>query len=139
MPRITPRGRAWKINRPAGKRLHHARNPRNPDAPLRPSRRRGNAAYVGGGYSSIAIQPTDAPGAVAEIVFDNRTVHSDTLERFDLTLNGLTVTVEALVGRGLTPDRMTVIPPDGYYAEPPEMDVEEDGVETIIVYPHLGF
>lgn len=94
---------------------------------------------MGGGYSSIAIQPTDAPGAVAEIVFDNRTVHSDTLERFDLTLNGLTVTVEALVGRGLTPDRMTVIPPDGYYAEPPEMDVEEDGVETIIVYPHLGF
>lgn len=92
-----------------------------------------------GGYSSIAIQPTDAPGAVAEIVFDNRTVHSDTLERFDLTLDGLTVTVEALVGRGLTPDRMSVIVPDGYIAVPPDLDVAEDEVGVILVLPFLGF
>lgn len=92
-----------------------------------------------GGYSSIAIQPTDAPGAVAEIVFDNRTVHSDTLERFDLTLDGLTVTVEALVGRGLTPDRMSVIVPDGYIAVPPDLDVVEDEVGVILVLPFLGF
>jgi hypothetical protein len=92
-----------------------------------------------GGYSSIAIQPTDAPGAVAEIVFDNRTVHSDTLERFDLTLDGLTVTVEALVGRGLTPDRMSVTVPDGYIAVPPDLDVAEDEVGVILVLPFLGF
>ena len=92
-----------------------------------------------GGYSSIAIQPTDAPGAVAEIVFDNRTVHSDTLERFDLTLDGLTVTVEALVGRGLTPDRMTVLVPPGYLADPPELDVAEDSTGRILIYEWVGF
>lgn len=92
-----------------------------------------------GGYSSIAIQPTDAPGAVAQVVFDNKTVHSDRLERFDLTLDGLTVTVEALVGRGLTPDRMTVTPPPGYIAVPPDLDVGEDEVGVILVLPFLGF
>lgn len=92
-----------------------------------------------GGYSSIAIQPTAAPGAVAEVVFDNKTVHSNTLERFDLTLDGLTVTVEALVGRGLTPDRMSVTVPDGYIAVPPDLDVAEDGVGVILVLPWLGF
>jgi hypothetical protein len=89
--------------------------------------------------STITLEPTTAPGAVAQVTFVNATVHADETVTFDLTLDGLTVTVEALVGRGLTPDRMTVIPPDGYYAEPPEMDVEEDGVGTIIVYPYLGF
>jgi hypothetical protein len=89
--------------------------------------------------STITIEPTTAPGAVAQVTFVNATVHADETVTFDLTLDGLTVTVEALVGRGLTPDRMTVIPPDGYYAEPSEMDVEEDGVGTIIVYPYLGF
>lgn len=91
-----------------------------------------------GGYSSIVIQPTDAPGAVAKIVFDNKTVHSDKLERFDLTLDGLTVSVEALVGRGLTPDRMTVLVPPGYIAEPPEIDVPEDGVGVILIYEWIG-
>jgi hypothetical protein len=92
-----------------------------------------------GGYSRIVIQPSDAPGAVAEVVFENRTVHSDTLERFDLTLDGLTVTVEALVGRGLTPDRMSVTVPDGYIAVPPDLDVAEDEVGVILVLPFLGF
>jgi hypothetical protein len=92
-----------------------------------------------GGYSAITLQPTEAPGAVAEVVFINRAVHSDADLSFALDMGDLAVTVDALVGRGLTPDRMTVIPPDGYYAEPPEMDVEEDGVGTIIVYPYLGF
>jgi hypothetical protein len=91
-----------------------------------------------GGYSSIAIQPTDAPGAVAQIVFDNKTVHSDRLERFDLTLDGLTVTVEALVGRGLTPDRMTVLVPPGYLADPPEIDVPENEIGRVLIYEWVG-
>jgi hypothetical protein len=89
--------------------------------------------------STITILPTDKPGAVAEVVFDNRTVHPDEKSRFDLTLGDLTVTVIALVGRGLTPDRMTIIPPDGYFADPPEIDVAEDAVGRVVLYPYLGF
>jgi hypothetical protein len=89
--------------------------------------------------STITLQPTDVEGAVAEVLFDNKTVHADELARFDLTLDGLTVSVEALVGRGLTPDRMTVFPPDGYLAVPPELDVDEDAVGRIVIFQYLGF
>jgi len=92
------------------------------------------------GYTStIAIQPTQAPGAVAEVVFDNKTVHTDENVTFALTLDGLTVEVYAQVGRGLTPDRMTVTPPDGFVAVPPELDVAEDDVGVILILPWLGF
>lgn len=92
------------------------------------------------GYrSTITLQPTDAPGAVAEVVFDNRKVHTDDEVSFVLDLDGLSVTVDASVGRGLTPDRFTVTPPDGYVAMPPELDVQEDGVGVILVMPWIGF
>lgn len=92
------------------------------------------------GYTStIVLQPTQAPGAVAEIVFDNKTVHTDENVTFALTLDGLTVEVYAQVGRGLTPDRMTVTPPDGFIAVPPELDVREDDVGVILLYRYLGF
>ena len=92
------------------------------------------------GYrSTITLQPTDAPGAVAEVEFINKTVHTDEDVSFVLDLDGLAVTVDASVGRGLTPDRFTVTPPDGYVAMPPELDVQEDGVGVILVVPYVGF
>ena len=89
--------------------------------------------------STIQLQPTAAPGAVAEVIFDNKTVHADEEVTFPLTIGDMTVTVTALVGRGLTPDRMTVTPPPGYIAEPPEIDVPEDEVGRIIILPYLGY
>lgn len=92
------------------------------------------------GYTStIVLQPTDAPGAVAEVMFDNKTVHVDENVTFALTLDGLTVEVYAQVGRGLTPDRMTVEAPPGFIAVPPELDVAEDDVGVILLYRYLGF
>jgi hypothetical protein len=61
--------------------------------------------------STIRLQPTDAPGAVAEVRFVNKTVHMDETVTFTLDLDGLVVTIEAQVGQGMTPDRMTVTPP----------------------------
>lgn len=90
-------------------------------------------------FSTITLQPTDAPGAVAEVEFINKTVHTDEDVSFVLDLDGLSVTVDASVGRGLTPDRFTVTPPDGYVAMPPELDVQEDGVGVILVMPYVGF
>lgn len=89
--------------------------------------------------STISLEPTTTPGAVAQVRFDNKTVHRDEHVTFDLTLDGLTVRVEALVGRGLTPDRMEVIPPDGYLAVPDVLDVAEDDVGVILVVPWVGF
>jgi hypothetical protein len=89
--------------------------------------------------STITLEPTTAPGAVAQVTFVNATVHADETVTFDLTLDGLTVTVDALVGRGLTPDRMTVTPPTGFIAVPPEVDVEEGGVGVVLILPWLGY
>lgn len=97
-------------------------------------------SWGGPGYqSTITLEPTDAPGAVAQVTFDNRTVHVDELAVFDLTLDGLTITVEALVGRGLTPDRMTVLVPPGYIADPPEIEVSEDEIGRVLIYEWVGF
>lgn len=89
--------------------------------------------------STIVLEPTTAPGAVAQVSFDNRTVHRDERVTFNLTMGELTVTVEALVGRGLAPDTFTVTPPDGYLAVPESMDVAEDDVGVILVVPFLGY
>ena len=89
--------------------------------------------------SSITLQPTDAPGAVAEVVFDNKTVHADEDVTFTLDLDGLAVMVDAQVGRGLTPDRMTITPPDGYIAVPDMLDVAEDAEGVILIVPWVGF
>ncbi len=89
--------------------------------------------------STITLQPTEAPGAVAEVEFINRTVHLDEDVTFTLDLDGLAVVVDASVGRGLTPDRFTVHAPDGYIAVPPEMDVAEDKAGVILLMPWVGF
>jgi len=101
-----------------------------------------DTSYVWGSAfyrSTITLEPTTAPGAVAQVTFDNKTVHADESVTFVLDLDGLAVTVDALVGRGLTPDRMTVTPPDGFIAIPSELDVAEDQTGVILVVPWLGY
>lgn len=90
-------------------------------------------------YSSshITLHETDEPGAVAAVTFNNTSVHGDADLSFDLTIGEMTVTVLAKVGRGMTPDRFEVIPPDGYYAKPQFIDVPEDDEATILIFPLL--
>jgi len=89
--------------------------------------------------STVTLEPTTAPGAVAQVRFENKTVHADEAVTFVLDLEGVSVTVDALVGRGLTPDRMTVTPPDGFIAVPSELDVNEDALGVILILPFLGY
>ncbi len=89
--------------------------------------------------SIIVLQPTDAPGAVAEVIFDNRPIHArDENLSMDLTANGLTVTVTAYVGRGMTPDRIEVFPPPGFFALPASIDVAESDVGRVLIYAGEG-
>jgi hypothetical protein len=94
--------------------------------------------YLPSYQSTITLQPTEAPGAVAEVEFINRTVHSTEDVTFALDLGGLTVMVDASVGRGMTPDRMTVTPPSGFIAVPPEIDVPEDEAGVVLILPWVG-
>lgn len=81
----------------------------------------------------VAIQPTSRPGVVAEVVFANENIHPLAAEDFDLTLDGLTVSVRVDRGLGLLPDTMTVTPPAGFIAYPPEVTVPEGGAGTVLI------
>jgi hypothetical protein len=48
------------------------------------------------------------------------------------------VTVETDVGMGDRPDRITVTPPEGYYAEPAYIDVAEDDTGVVLILPEMS-
>lgn len=85
--------------------------------------------------STITLQPTEVPGAVAEVEFVNAAIHArDEDLTIPLTGVGLTVSVTAKVGRGATPDRIEVDVPPGYFAVPVWIDVIEGGTGVIVIY-----
>jgi len=92
----------------------------------------------GGGASTIELRPSDAPGAVAEVEFSNEAVHIDAQENHTLSLGGFSVQADMVLGRGLTPDRMTITPPVGYIAVPPWVDVPEGASRVITIYSTEG-
>ena len=92
----------------------------------------------GGGMSTIELRPSKAPGAVAEVEFANEPVHTDSNETRTLSLGGFSVQADMILGRGLTPDRMTITPPEGYIAVPQWVDVPEGASRVITIYSAEG-
>jgi hypothetical protein len=88
------------------------------------------------GPSSITLhEPTD-PSAVATVTFVNTQVHSLD-EVFGLTWGEIEITVAFVWNvNDSALERIEVIPPDGYIAVPPVLDVAEyaTGVVHIIAY-----
>jgi hypothetical protein len=84
-----------------------------------------DTVFWGGTSSHIRLQTTKAPGAVAEVEFHNAPIHRDAIETHELSLGGLIVQADMILGRGLDPDRMTITPPEGLIAVPPWVDVPE--------------
>ena len=83
----------------------------------------------------VTIQPTQHIGAKAEVVFLNTELHNLASETFELTLDGLTVTVTITPDRAYgQPDLMTVEPPPGFIAIPPELIVPENAAGRIVIY-----
>jgi hypothetical protein len=93
------------------------------------------------GLPSVAIlEPTDAPGAVAQVTFWNDNRHN-TRHRDTLVLGGLVVEIELWIdwpgvpadaaGR---PDRAVVHVPDGYMVDPPEAIVPEQSTQVFLIY-----
>lgn len=92
----------------------------------------------GQGSSYVRLQPTKAPGAVAEVVFHNEPVHSDSIEFFTLSLGGFDAFIEMELGDGLSPDIMHVTVPEGYIAAPQTVSVPEGQTRVITIYSTVG-
>lgn len=62
----------------------------------------------------------------------------DMVLRFGLQLGAMVVAVTVDHGPGDEPDRYTVTPPDGWFAVPPYLDVQEGKTGLILLYPMDG-
>lgn len=86
------------------------------------------------------LGPTDAPGAVAELLFRNDERHNSYHEAV-LEIAGVSVRIELFVNvpgpirGGSSPDRIVVHVPEGLIAEPPEAIVPEGETVRVLIYP----
>lgn len=87
--------------------------------------------------SFIKLHESDVGDAEYGVTFFNGWGHASEDLKFDLELDGFTVTVITRVGRGETPDHFEVIAPTGFYAYPEFIDVPEDEQATILIFPIL--
>lgn len=95
-----------------------------------------SAESVDVSHSTLTLQGTEEPGAVAELVFDNNATNSAGDNGiYTLTHEGLSVAVQFEWNAGGTADRITVEAPEGYIASPRSLDVQEHRVERIFIYP----
>lgn len=89
--------------------------------------------HMWGPTAYVTIQPSTRPGVLAEVHFVNDTMHTMMVETFDLTLGDLTVSVRIDAQLSMEPETMTVTPPAGYIAYPPEVTVPEGGAGTVLI------
>ena len=89
--------------------------------------------HMWGPTAFVTIQPSTRPGVLAEVHFVNDTMHTMMVETFDLTLGDLTVSVRIDAQLSMEPETMTVTPPAGYIAYPPEVTVQEGGAGTVLI------
>lgn len=83
-------------------------------------------------------EPTD-PNAVATVTFANRPVHSYD-DEFTLVFEGLEVGFTMVWGftQGRREETLTIYPPDGYIAVPPELDLDEWVTDEAQIYKWQG-
>lgn len=88
-----------------------------------------------GSCSTVEIHAPTAPNAVASVTFANRPVHNQD-DQFVLTFDGIEVIFGMAWGfhSGRREETLTIYPPDGYIAVPPELDLDEWVTETAHIY-----
>ena len=88
--------------------------------------------------SQVHIHEPAHPDAVASVTFQNDTVHQGN-EAFPLEWGGIRVIVELeWQVDDSAAERITVYPPDGYIAIPPQLTVDEGHTMTLHIFPWRG-
>lgn len=107
----------------------------------------GNSISIGGltvrGPSTVTIAPTDRPGALAQVTFDNVAINDegDTGTTGTISLGGLSVDVRFEWNADFAgSDMVTITPPDGVLCWPRcTILIAEDSQATIWLFSHEGF
>jgi len=83
--------------------------------------------------TTVTLQPSEAPGAVAEIIFDNRDVNGSRDNGvYPLSIPG--VSVEVVFHWTVGADSIEVITEDGFYAVPPVLETDEGSIGTVLIF-----
>lgn len=85
--------------------------------------------------SLVTMQDTARPGALAEVELRNIPNNGEHDNgSFELTHNGITVTVTFTWNAFGSPDQIEVEAPEGFVAVPPVIEVDEHSVGTIYIF-----
>ncbi len=84
------------------------------------------------GGSSVTLQPSEAIGAVSELLFKNSTNDGATRDYHVRDMGG--IRVEIVIGTA-DPDTITVTPPEGFVAVPPEVTIRDGDQAVVLIYP----
>lgn len=93
----------------------------------------GGETYRWSPESHVTIRPSTRPGIEAEVLFLNAGVHDYAQETVFVEVGGLRVGVTITTNTLGADDTITVTPPSGYVAVPPELTVPEDGAGVILI------
>lgn len=87
----------------------------------------------GSGVMVAYVQLLPGEDHPATVVFQNRLTYHPREATITLSIDGLEVEVEMLMGDGEEPDVIRVLPPQGFVAEPEVIEVGEDETGEIQV------
>jgi hypothetical protein len=83
--------------------------------------------------TSVTIAPHET--AAAQVVIDNRLAFRSREENCTITLDGMEVEVEYQANRHTEPDVFIVTPPEGYFASPDWLVVDDGAGAVVLIYP----
>ena len=90
--------------------------------------------HVWNAETFVKITPSEKPGVEAEVTFQNRDIHPLEVETFTVELDGLAVELRLELNTDGAADTITVTPPPGYIAIPPEAVVQENSAVVVLIY-----
>lgn len=86
----------------------------------------------------VTVTPHSDDNILADVEFYNTlTTRNEPSEHITFTVDGYDVVILLTFRQGPISDEMEVIPPDGFYAEPRTVKVEEYESGTVRIYMHL--
>lgn len=102
----------------------------------------GSAAFGGDtadfGGTGCTLIPVSGQGHVAEVRCKNVHTSGPSRDAGEMEVAGLTVGLQVFHGPGDDPDDFIALAPDGYFAEPPVLTLNEWASGVILILPFVG-
>ncbi len=96
----------------------------------------GDTANFGG--TGCTLVPVSGQTHVAEVICKNVHTSGAAISEGTMDAGGIGVVLRVYHGPGDQPDNFIALPPDGYFADPPVLSLNEWDGGVILIYPFVG-